>query len=388
MKIVKLNNKIFISDPVTKTNDISLIKVYKKESKEHGFYLKVLCDVLALRTKTLDKKAFNKRKNQLYDLRMNIRSHEYKDYILFEYYANYVADEFIDHKIEKQVLDLFEDFCSNTKYDQIDVELSIETLSLNYSILKDNYIAYSKRIAKDIQLRKNEKYPTLDFNIDCINNFDLKKLKNINLELKKEIFFYHSPTEKQINNLDIIDGQIKVDNYKCDDEYEEYEKNIGLDQANLNLFFQSDKEHNKEAMQIFSSIFGGGIFSKLFVNVREKNSLCYTINSNYVNQKVISVFCGLQNDMIEKTMQLINIELDKIKAGDIQEFDIAVEKMISDYKRSANSYQLHKNLIQNNILKNHEDDIEKIIKQFKQVKKKDIIKIAKDLKLTKKVIVR
>ena len=48
------------------------------------------------------------------------------------------------------------------------------------------------------------------------------------------------------------------------------------------------------AMQLLNQVYGGGMTSKLFLNVREKQSLCYSISSGYYGAKgILTVAAGI-----------------------------------------------------------------------------------------------
>ena len=56
------------------------------------------------------------------------------------------------------------------------------------------------------------------------------------------------------------------------------------------------------AMQVFNALFGAGMTSKLFQNVREKKSLCYSIGSAYYGTKgIVTVSAGIDFDKEAET---------------------------------------------------------------------------------------
>lgn len=60
------------------------------------------------------------------------------------------------------------------------------------------------------------------------------------------------------------------------------------------------------AMQLCNTIFGGGMTSKLFMQIREKQSLCYDIGSGYYGTKgIVSVSAGIDCDQKEPVLQRI-----------------------------------------------------------------------------------
>lgn len=76
---------------------------------------------------------------------------------------------------------------------------------------------------------------------------------------------------------------------------------------------------NKEkaaAMRSFCDIFGGGPYSKLFANVREKMSLCYYCSARFTRQKgFIMVQSGCEEENMQKAENEILNQLEEIKKG-------------------------------------------------------------------------
>ena len=81
------------------------------------------------------------------------------------------------------------------------------------------------------------------------------------------------------------------------------------------------------AMQVFNTIFGAGMTSKLFMNVREKLSLCYSISSGYYGTKgIVTVSAGIDFDKETLTREEIARQLEACQAGDISELELNAGK--------------------------------------------------------------
>ena len=94
------------------------------------------------------------------------------------------------------------------------------------------------------------------------------------------------------------------------------------------------------AMQLLNTIFGAGMTSKLFMNVREKLSLCYSVGSGYYGTKgIITVSAGIDFDKEAKTREEILRQLDACKRGDItdQELAAAKEAILSSLRATHDS---------------------------------------------------
>ena len=94
------------------------------------------------------------------------------------------------------------------------------------------------------------------------------------------------------------------------------------------------------AMQVLNAIFGSGMTSKLFMNVREKLSLCYAIHSTYYGSKgIVTVGAGIDFANEEKTRKEIGRQLSACQAGDItpEELAAAKESMLSSLRGTHDS---------------------------------------------------
>ena len=86
------------------------------------------------------------------------------------------------------------------------------------------------------------------------------------------------------------------------------------------------------AMQLLNTLFGGGMTSKLFMNLREKQSLCYSIGSNYYSSKgIITVSAGIDCDKKELVRDEILRQLELCRRGEFteQELNAAREYLVS-----------------------------------------------------------
>lgn len=95
---------------------------------------------------------------------------------------------------------------------------------------------------------------------------------------------------------------------------------IEVKQGKLLLGFRVDvmpDSDNTKSARAFADIFGGGPYSKLFANVREKLSLCYYCSARYDKRKsVIIVQCGCEEENMDKAISEILNQLEIIRNGD------------------------------------------------------------------------
>ena len=104
---------------------------------------------------------------------------------------------------------------------------------------------------------------------------------------------------------------------------------------------------NFAAIKVMTAIFGSGTFSKLFMNVREKLSLCYYCSARFINSKgIIAVQSGVETENIEKALEAIRHELDEVRMGNFTDEDIKAAKLslkdtyksVSDSVMTINSW--------------------------------------------------
>ena len=94
------------------------------------------------------------------------------------------------------------------------------------------------------------------------------------------------------------------------------------------------------AMQLMNSIFGAGMTSKLFMNVREKLSLCYNVGSGYYGTKgIVTVAAGIDFDKELKTREEILRQLAACQDGEItpDELTAAKEALLSSLRATHDS---------------------------------------------------
>lgn len=143
----------------------------------------------------------------------------------------------------------------------------------------------------------------------------------------------------------------------------DYEKNYSLLLANI--------------------ILGGTGDSKLFKEVREENSLCYTIRSNYNRlDNLMVINAGIDNVNFDKAVELITKNVQDMKKGKFTDSDINVAKEF--YKTSAESLMESPSRIINEVLTEEILGVEPLserVRKIEKVTKKDIIRACKKINM-------
>lgn len=109
-------------------------------------------------------------------------------------------------------------------------------------------------------------------------------------------------------------------------------------QGNLCMGFSTpitNRDRAFPAMQLLNTLYGGGMTSKLFQNVREKQSLCYSVSSGYYAAKgVMTVYAGIDPETEHAAREEILRQLEACRAGDITEGELtaAREALVSSLR--------------------------------------------------------
>ncbi len=116
----------------------------------------------------------------------------------------------------------------------------------------------------------------------------------------------------------------------CGGEGSHAEESMDVAQAKLCMGFVTPitgRTADFAAMQVMNTVFGGGMTSKLFRNVREKLSLCYSVGSAYYGTKgIVTVSAGIDEEKENIARSEILAQLDACRAGKITEEELTAAK--------------------------------------------------------------
>lgn len=291
--------------------------------------------------------------------------------------------DLIDNKFKDEKLELVK---SNAK---IALE-SIKENSENYSIIRlkeeyDNKSSVSYRMTGYLDdLEKINTQNLYDYYEKMIENdyVDIFVIGNINIKellliIKKYFKFRKVKKRKKSYELDYHLPRKKVKTIKEVTSNNQAKLAIALSISKLKDF---DKKYS---LLILNIILGGTADSKLFKEVREKNSLCYTIRSSYSRlDNLMIISAGIDNINYDKVLDLINKILDDIKKGKFNESDISVAKEYYNTLTESiveSPTRLINECFSEKIL--GVDSLEKRKENINKITKKDIIRVSKKLNI-------
>lgn len=104
------------------------------------------------------------------------------------------------------------------------------------------------------------------------------------------------------------------------------EEAMDVTQGKLGMGFSCGSD-DYIAMLLGNTLFGGSSNSKLFMNVREKLSLCYYASSLYHRQKkLITVSSGIEFDKFQQAYDEILAQLNAVQRGDLEDWELESAK--------------------------------------------------------------
>ena len=136
------------------------------------------------------------------------------------------------------------------------------------------------------------------------------------------------------------------------------------------------------AIRVMNAIFGAGMTSKLFMNVREKLSLCYSINSSYHGTKgIMTVYAGIDEQKEEITRQEILRQLEACQKGEIIDDELlsAKEAILSSLRTIHDSPGAIESYYSTAVLSEVPLDLEEYARTIASVTAEDVARVAKTL---------
>lgn len=198
--------------------------------------------------------------------------------------------------------------------------------------------------------------------IEYIKNTEKIDRNNI-IEIPKEVINSGSMTKNMVNeDLDVTQGKLVL-GFRTGIPYE-------------------DKLYN--GLVVASDILGGGPNSKLFRNVREKESLAYYVSSTVFKYKSIMLIDGgIEFDNFEKTVDIIKEQLEEMKSGNFTDEDIEISKksIKSSTESIKDSIFLISEFFFSQSLSNDYRSLEEILRDFDLVTKEEVIKATEKIAL-------
>lgn len=278
----------------------------------------------------------------------------------------------------------------NGKFDDDYVEQEKENLKKVIESRKDNKDTYATNRLLE-EMFKEEPYGLYKFgNIDEIDNITSKKLYEKYKELiknsEKYLYIVGDVENLNIESYNIDEKEITISKefpVKISEKENIVKEQMDVTQGKLVIGLNTPN-NKQEVIALYNTILGKGANSKLFLNVREKEGLAYSAGSTYLKRNnAIIISTGIEVSKYNKAIEVIKNQLKDMEDGNITEKEMKDAKqfinaglnLINESSENMIEYRFDKDLY------NEEIDIEKYRKEIEEIKKEDIVKVAKQIKI-------
>lgn len=221
-----------------------------------------------------------------------------------------------------------------------------------------------------------------------------------------EIFYCGSMEASKVANIlsDALSGMTRGEiNYDIgtdirmnavEDKVRSFVDEMSVTQGKLVMGFRLGEcmeEPDLAAIYVFNAVYGSGVTSKLFMNVREKLSLCYYASSLVDTHKgLMLVSSGVDFDKVEEAKSEILAQLEAVKSGDIsdEELEAARRSVASDLCACLDSQGELEGFYLANTIDGLEFSPDELAALVCDVSREDVIKIASSVVLDAEYFLR
>lgn len=321
-----------------------------------------------------------------------------------KFYLEAINDEFLPQKenLLKRSFDIlfdivFNPFVENNKFKEEYVQGEKENLKQIIDGKIDNKGSYALERCIE-EMYKNKAYGLYKFgykeDLEKITSEDLYEYyKQIIQNCKIDIFVSGKLPERveclvreneYISKLSQRDVNLKDEEKEKVEKERFVEESMDVTQGKLviGLDVNSNVEDISYITMCYNTILGGGANSKMFQNVREKESLAYTVASNYLKRKQnIFIRAGIEIENYKKALDIINKQLEDMKKGNFTDEDIknaknliiATIENIPEEQDTQISYYFGQELANSNV------SVEEYKNKVENVTKEQIVEVANSI---------
>lgn len=229
--------------------------------------------------------------------------------------------------------------------------------------------------AKDLYDHYKEIIRTSPIDIVVEGDFDENKVKdiitkNFNFERGNIIELPREEYKKEVKEVKVVEDKMDITQGKLVMGYR-----TNIDYKDIEKYYP---------LVVGSNVLGGGPHSKMFINIREKESLCYYIYSSVEKYKgILFISSGIEFQNYEKTVELVKKQLESLKEGDISEEEIENSKsaIINSMRSLKDSIGGMSDFYFSQGMSNTNNTVEEIIDNIAKVKVEDIVKAVESVTL-------
>ncbi|SHJ56052.1 EF-P 5-aminopentanol modification-associated protein YfmF [Tepidibacter formicigenes] len=253
-----------------------------------------------------------------------------------------------------------EEMCKNEKFSINENGYEEDLNSIDKKNLYQHYKNIMKTSPIDIVVAGNLDKEKVIKNIK--NIFKFERQKNIITIPREEIYNNPNTVKNILDKMDVTQGKIV----------------LGF---RTNIDFKEEKYYS---LMVYSNILGGGPHSKLFMNVREKASLCYYVYSMVEKYKsIMFISSGIEIQNYYKALDLIKNEVSKMEKGEISQEEIENSKnsIINSIRSVSDSLNSLSDFYYSQGVSGSNETLDSIMKKIRKVTMDEIVDVSKSIKL-------
>lgn len=413
IKYTKLDNRIDIYTYATdrfKSENISIyfaVPTVKEDSVKRSLLLSVLKRGTE---KYPTQKHINERLDELYATLVNLKNQKFENIQLLGVSADVIYSSYTEsgEDLMPDVLEVISQIFYHPSQDcetGMFCEEFVKSEKENYKSIILSQIneprTYAAIRCREEMFSSLGIIDNLDTMCDRIDSVTLKELYECYQEIvsnaKIFVFYVGKRENDEIKSLvsDVFAGNrafniddkkdIKLLSYL--DIPNEVIENSEISQGRLIMGFNCGvtwRDEDYYPMLLCNEIFGASPLSKLFMNVREKLSLCYECSSIYNSARgAIFATTGIDSQNYELAKEAIISQLDDIKQGKIseKEFEAAKKSIYNVYSALCDSPNAIERFYLGRIINGINVDINDFLSKIAKLSLNDVIRVAQKLSL-------
>lgn len=342
----------------------------------------------------------NKKLENMYGTNFNCGIDKTGDFCVLKFYIESISNKYVlnNEDLAKEELELildiiFNPLVENNAFNEKIVDQEKENLLKIIESKKDNKENYAFNRCVE-EMFKDQPYGLYKYGFrEDIKNINSKNLYEYYLEMIKncriDLFINGIDAEKveiPENLRSIGNNEMEVNDKGASKEAQEpqlVKEKLDVTQGKLIIGLDMPK-NDKFASTMYNMVLGGGANSKLFQNVREKESLAYSAGSIYIRRKnTIFIKTGIELKNYDKALEVIKQQIEEMRNGNItdeeidagRELILATLRMIKESQEDTISFCFDQSLFKENLT------IDEYIANVEKVTKEQIIEIAKNVKI-------
>ncbi|QQE76204.1 insulinase family protein [Brevibacillus composti] len=160
---------------------------------------------------------------------------------------------------------------------------------------------------------------------------------------------------------------------------------LDVNQAKLNIGCRTQigyADDQYPSLLVYNGVLGGFPHSKLFVNVREKESLAYYAVSRLESHKgIMMIMSGIDVKNFDRAVAIIKEQLASMKQGRIGEEELAQTKatLANQFRELLDSARMMIDFAYNGVVSGRKRQLEELLRQIEQVQIDDLKRVAEQV---------